>query len=119
MQREITVLWGEKKVVLRQTLWAWQLARVPKRAGGYSLDLDSRVFERYGEQEGVKRRYNPRNHGRASHHPLLVVWGENDAFAAVLQLQGQAQQQGYDHPNHYVFPACENGNVDPFRHQKT
>ena len=40
-----------------EPLWAWQLARVPERAGGYSLDLDSTVFERYGEQEGVKRGY--------------------------------------------------------------
>ena len=59
-----------------EPLWAWQLARVPKRAGGYSLDLDSTVFERYGEQEGAKRGYNPRKHGRASHHPLLAVLGE-------------------------------------------
>jgi len=59
-----------------ESLWAWQLARVPKRGGGYSLDLDSTVFERYGEQEGVKRGYNPRKHGRASHHPLLAVLGE-------------------------------------------
>jgi hypothetical protein len=59
-----------------EPLWAWQLARVPKRAGGYSLDLDSTVFERYGEQEGVKRGYNPRKRGRASHHPLLAVLGE-------------------------------------------
>ena len=59
-----------------EPLWAWQLARVPERAGGYSLDLDSTVFERYGEQEGVKRGYNPRQHGRASHPPLLAVLGE-------------------------------------------
>jgi hypothetical protein len=59
-----------------EPLWAWQLARVPKRGGGYSLDLDSTVFERYGEQEGVKRGYNPRKQGRASHHPLLAVLGE-------------------------------------------
>jgi hypothetical protein len=59
-----------------EPLGAWQLARVPKRAGGYSLDLDSTVFERYGTQEGVKRGYNPRKHGRASHHPLLAVLGE-------------------------------------------
>jgi hypothetical protein len=59
-----------------EPLWAWQLARVPKSVGGYSLDLDSTVFERYGEQEGVKRGYNPRKHGRASHHPLLAVLGE-------------------------------------------
>ncbi len=40
-----------------EPLWAWQLARVPERADGYCLDLDSTVFERYGEQEGVKRGY--------------------------------------------------------------
>jgi hypothetical protein len=59
-----------------EPLWAWQLSRLPQRAGGYSLDLDSTVFERYGEQEGVKRGYNPRKRGRASHHPLLAVLGE-------------------------------------------
>ena len=59
-----------------EPLWAWQLSRLPQRAGGYSLDLDSTVFERYGEQEGAKRGYNPRKHGRASHHPLLAVLGE-------------------------------------------
>ena len=30
----------------------WQMQRLPHRADGYSLDLDSTVFERYGEQEG-------------------------------------------------------------------
>ena len=57
-------------------LWAWQLRRLPPRAEGYSLDLDSTVFERYGQQEGARRGYNPRKHGRASHHPLLAVLGE-------------------------------------------
>jgi len=57
-------------------LWAWQLARVPKREGGYSLDLDSTVFERYGKQEGVKKGYNPKKPGRGSHPPLLAVLGE-------------------------------------------
>ena len=46
--------------------------RVPERGGGYSLDLDSTVFERYGGRKR-KRGYNPRKHGRASHHPLLAV----------------------------------------------
>ena len=56
--------------------WAWQVGRLPKRDAGYSLDLDSTVFERYGQQEGAKKGYNPRKHGRASHPPLLAVWGE-------------------------------------------
>jgi hypothetical protein len=59
-----------------EPLWAWQLARLPKRAGGYSLDLDSTVFEGYGQQEGVKKGYNPRKPGRGSHHPLLAALGE-------------------------------------------
>jgi hypothetical protein len=59
-----------------EPLWTWQLARLPRRAEGYSLDLDSTVFERYGEQEGVKKGYNPKRRGRGSHHPLLAVLGE-------------------------------------------
>ena len=57
-------------------LWAWQLARLPECAAGYSLDLDSTVFERYGQQQGALRGPNPRKHGRPSHHPLLAVLAE-------------------------------------------
>jgi len=63
-------------VRMYEPLWAWQVERLPKRQGGYSLDLDSTVFERYGQQEGAKKGYNPKKHGRASHHPLLAVLGE-------------------------------------------
>jgi hypothetical protein len=54
----------------------WELPRLPMRAEGYSLDLDSTVFERYGEQEGALKGYNPRRRGRPSHHPLLAVLAE-------------------------------------------
>ena len=40
---------------------------------GETLDLDSSVFERYGEQEGAKKGYNPRKPGRPSHHPIFAV----------------------------------------------
>lgn len=63
-------------VRMYEPLWAWQLERLPKREEGYSVDMDSTVFERYGEQEGARKGYNPKKHGRASHHPLLAVWGE-------------------------------------------
>jgi len=43
---------------------------------GYSLDLDSTVFERYGRQQGALRGPNPRKHGRPSHHPLVAVLAE-------------------------------------------
>ena len=54
----------------------WQMERLPSRTEGYSLDLDSTVFERYGKQEGSLKGHNPRKHGRPSHHPLLAVLAE-------------------------------------------
>ncbi len=56
----------------------WMMERLPKRAEGHSLDLDSTVFERHGQQqEGAKKGYNPRRPGRLSHHPLLAVLAES------------------------------------------
>ena len=42
-----------------EPLWTWGLARLPARPAGYTLDLDSSVFERYGSQEGALKGYNP------------------------------------------------------------
>ena len=52
------------------------LALLPAREAGYTLDLDSTVLERFGEQEGVLPGYNPRRHGRPTHHPLLAGLAE-------------------------------------------
>ena len=38
----------------------------------YTLDVDSSVITRYGEQEGSKKGYNPTKPGRNSHHPLFA-----------------------------------------------
>ena len=40
-----------------------------------TLNLDSSVLIRYGNQEGAKRGYNPKKRGRPSHHPLLAFLG--------------------------------------------
>jgi len=61
---------------LFEPLKRWEMERLPLRDEGYSLDLDSTVFERYGEQEGSLKGHNPRKHGRPSHHPLLAVLAE-------------------------------------------
>ena len=61
---------------LFEPLTEWQIERVPLRSDGYTLDLDSTVFERYGQQEGSLKGHNPRKHGRPSHHPLLAVLAE-------------------------------------------
>jgi len=61
---------------LYEPLAEWQMQRIPPRATGYTLDLDSTVFERYGHQQGSLKGHNPRKHGRPSHHPLLAVLSE-------------------------------------------
>lgn len=61
---------------LFEPLAEWQMRRLPQRNEGYTLDLDSTVFERYGRQEGSLKGHNPRKHGRPSHHPLLAVLSE-------------------------------------------
>ncbi len=43
---------------------------------GVTLDFDSSVFERYGQQEGAVRGYNPKKPGRPSHHPLFALIAE-------------------------------------------
>lgn len=38
----------------------------------FTLDIDSSVMTRYGDQEGAKKGYNPTKKGRSSHHPLIA-----------------------------------------------
>ncbi len=38
----------------------------------YTIDFDSTVITRYGNQQGAAKGYNPRKPGRNSHHPLLA-----------------------------------------------
>lgn len=56
-------------------------AKIP--LSSFTLDLDSSVINRYGEQEGSKRGYNPNKKGRNSHHPLM-------AFVADLRMTANA-----------------------------
>lgn len=55
--------------------WFWEQLS-PKTL---TLDLDSSVVTRYGEQEGTAVGYNPQKKGRRSHHPLF-------AFAADIRM---------------------------------
>jgi hypothetical protein len=38
----------------------------------YTLDFDSTIFTRYGNQQGAEVGYNPKKPGRKSHHPLMA-----------------------------------------------
>jgi Transposase DDE domain group 1 len=42
------------------------------RLDNYTLDVDSSVLTRYGDQEGAQWGYNPTRRGRKSHHPLMA-----------------------------------------------
>ena len=41
-----------------------------------TVDMDSTVITRHGEQQGAARGYNPNKRGRLSHHPLLAFVAE-------------------------------------------
>jgi integrase len=43
----------------------------------------------------------------------------NDGMAALARLRSRAETLGTHAPHHFIFPACENGHIDPMRPQKT
>jgi hypothetical protein len=51
-------------------LYSWYFNQL--KFDNYTLDFDSSVFTRYGNQEGAKKGYNPAKRGRNSHHPLIA-----------------------------------------------
>jgi hypothetical protein len=53
--------------------WLWQQVG----GGAWTVDLDSSVLTRYGEQEGCEVGYNPRHRGQQSHHPLMAFAAES------------------------------------------
>lgn len=52
--------------------WFWGVVK----PNTWTVDLDSTVLTRYGEQEGSQRGYNPRRRGKKSHHPLMAFAAE-------------------------------------------
>lgn len=54
-----------------QSWWFSQIAE-----DKITLDLDSTVITRYGDQEGAVVGYNPKKKGRKSHHPLMAFAAE-------------------------------------------
>lgn len=51
-------------------LYSWFFEQIS--FDNYTLDVDSSVITRYGEQEGSLKGYNPKKPGRNSHHPLFA-----------------------------------------------
>lgn len=53
-----------------ERLYGWLFAQLA--VDRLTLDLDSTVMTRYGQQDGAARGYNPTKPGRLSHHPLMA-----------------------------------------------
>jgi len=77
--RNLFLRFGMGEVVrFFEPMTEWMMERLPVHVGGHSLDLDSTVFQRHGQQqEGAAKGYNPGRTGRLSHHPLLAVLAES------------------------------------------
>jgi len=79
-------------------LWRWLLPLFEQPAEGFSLDLDSTVFQRSGQQQGAAKGYNPRRPGRKTHHPLLAVLAEAQCVLhAWLRSGNTAASRGVSH----------------------
>ena len=56
---------------LQHKCFNWLLVKL--NLNRITLDVDSTVITRWGNQiEGASRGYNPKHHGRSSHHPLIA-----------------------------------------------
>jgi len=60
------------KVFIDLNQWFFSLIDI----GTITVDLDSTVITRYGEQEGARKGYNPKKPGRHSHHPLMAFMSQ-------------------------------------------
>lgn len=56
----------------------------------YTLDIDSSVITRNGEQEGAAIGYNPKKPGRKSHHPLMAFVADLEMVANFWLRSGDA-----------------------------
>ena len=60
---------------VQASVYGWFLDKVSTLTN-VTLDMDSTVITRHGEQEGATRGYNPSKRGRPSYHPLLAFIAE-------------------------------------------
>ncbi len=75
--RRLFTRFGYRDVTeVSERLMRFSLTRMRPILLGHTLDLDSTVLCRYGEQEGRLKGYNPKRPGRPSHHPLVGFLAE-------------------------------------------
>src|SRR5437016_633082 len=75
--RRLFLRFGYREVTeVSERLMRFSLRRMRPILLGHTLDLDSTVLCRYGEQEGSLKGYNAKKPGRPSHHPLVAFLAE-------------------------------------------
>ena len=75
--RRLFLRFGYREVTeVSERLMRFSLTRMRPILLGHTVDLDSTVLCRYGEQDGSLKGYNPRKPGRPSHHPLVAFLAE-------------------------------------------
>ena len=60
----------ERSSSLSDHLFGWVFENI--QFNNITLDCDSTILTRYGDQEGAHKGYNPKKPGRHSHHPILA-----------------------------------------------
>jgi hypothetical protein len=53
-----------------------------------TLDIDSTVITRFGNQEEAEKGYNPKRHGRKSHHPIIAFVAKTKMIANAWMKSG-------------------------------
>lgn len=75
--------------------------------GELTIDLDSTVITRYGEQGGAKKGYNPQKPGRNSHHPLIAFIDQTKMIANTWMRSGNTSAlNNYDAFLNETFDVC-------------
>ena len=82
----------------------------------YTLDVDSSVITRYGEQQGSKKGYNPKKPGRNSHHPLFAFISDIRMVANCWNRSGDtASSSNAVHFLEETFAILKNKTIGLFR----
>lgn len=68
-----------KNEAVQEQIYRWLFDRLS--IDKLTMDVDSTVITRNGQQEGAARGYNPNKRGRSSHHPLLAFIAETRMVA--------------------------------------
>ena len=95
-------------------LYSWFFEQI--EFDNYTLDLDSSVITRYGEQEGSKKGYNHKKPGRGSHHPLFAFINDIRMIANCWNRSGNtASSSNCIHFLEETFTILKNKTVGLFR----